>query len=52
VFEAAALKAAKEELRRASETLELKVRERTHEVERLLVSERSARETAQRDVAL
>jgi signal transduction histidine kinase len=51
IIEAAALSAAKEELRRANETLEIQVAERTQEVERLLVSERAAREAAQREGA-
>jgi signal transduction histidine kinase len=51
ILEAAALKAAKEELRRANEMLELKVLERTAEIERLLLSERAAREAAETEAA-
>jgi signal transduction histidine kinase len=51
VVEAAALKAAKEELHRANETLELKVLDRTAEVERLLISEHVSREAAEREAA-
>jgi signal transduction histidine kinase len=51
IVEGAALKAAKEELRRANEMLELKVVERTAEIERLLVSERTARKAAETEAA-
>src|SRR5260370_35008092 len=51
IIEAAALKAAKEDLRRANEMLELKVVERTAEIERLLISERAAREAAESEAA-
>ncbi len=51
IVEAAALRAAKEDLRRANEMLELKVLERTAEIERLLMSERTAREAAESEAA-